>query len=98
MVPTYVIMSTLTAKGKTTIGAKPERIREVNKEIEAMGVRIISQYAVLGPYDFINVVEAPDNDTIVRMSVELGRRGTVSIASSPALHLEEFIDAMKKKS
>ena len=97
MVPTYVIMSTLTPKGKTTIGAKPERIREVNKEIEAMGVRILSQYAVLGPYDFINIVEAPDNDTIIRMSVELGRRGTISIASFPALHLNEFIDAMKKK-
>ena len=97
MVPTYVIMSALTAKGKTTIGAKPERIKEVNKEIEALGVKIVSQYAVLGPYDFVNIVEAPDNDTIVRMSVELGRRGTISIASYPALHVNEFIDAMKKK-
>ena len=97
MVPTYIIMSTLTAKGKTTIGAKPERIKEVNREIEAMGVKIITQYAVLGPYDFINIVEAPDNDTIVRMSVELGRRGTVQIASFPALQVKEFIDALKKK-
>ena len=59
--PTYILLSTLTAEGRKTIKEKPDRIREVNKEIEAFGAKVASQYAVLGPYDFVNVVEASDN-------------------------------------
>ncbi|MBF8303491.1 MAG: hypothetical protein HW396_1772, partial [Candidatus Dadabacteria bacterium] len=67
---TYIMLSTLTDEGRKTVKMRPERIKEVNKELEKMGVKVIAQYAVLGPYDFVNVVEAPDNETISKVSVE----------------------------
>lgn len=95
--PTYILLSTLTPEGRKTIKEKPERIREVNKEIEAFGVKVLHQYAVLGPYDFVNVVEAPDNEAVTRVSVELGSRGTVKIMSMPAIPIDNFISMLKKK-
>ena len=95
--PTYILLSTLTDEGWKTVKTKPERIREVNKEIETFGAKVINQYDVLGPYDFVNVIEAPDNKTIARISVELGSRGTIQIKSLPAIPIEEFITTMKKK-
>jgi len=95
--PVYILLSNLTEEGWKTVKAKPERIKEVNKEIEAFGAKVISQYAVLGAYDFVNIVEAPDNKTIARVSVELGSRGTIQIKSLPAIPIEEFIATMKKK-
>jgi len=95
--PTYILLSTLTDEGRRTVKERPERIKEVNKEIEALGVKVVAQYAVLGPYDFINVVEAPDNRTIARVSMELGSRGTVQIMSLAAIPIDEFIRNMKKK-
>jgi uncharacterized protein with GYD domain len=68
----------------------------VNKEIEAMGAKVVAQYAVLGPYDFVNVVEAPNNAAIGRISVELGSRGTVHFLTMPALPIDEFIASLKK--
>lgn len=95
--PIYILLSTLTAEGRRTIKERPSRIKEVNREIEAFGAKVISQYAVLGPYDFVNVVEAPDNETITRVSVELGSRGTVEIMSMPAIPIDKFIAMVKKK-
>jgi uncharacterized protein with GYD domain len=95
--PTYILLSTLTPEGRKTIKERPERIKEVNKEIEAFGVKVLHQYAVLGPYDFVNVVEAPDNQAVVRISVELGSRGTVKIMSMPAIPIDDFISMLKKK-
>jgi len=95
--PTYILLSTLTAEGRKTIKEKPSRIKEVNKEIEAFGAKVVSQYAVLGPYDFVNVVEAPDNEAITRVSVELGSRGTIQIMSLPAIPIDKFIAMAKKK-
>src|SRR5882724_11320830 len=71
---TYVLLSSLTDEGAATITKKPTRIRDVNKEIEKLGVKVQSQYALLGPYDFLSVVEAPDNETIARVSAELASR------------------------
>ena len=93
---TYILLSTILAKGKKTLGSKPERIREVNKEIEAHGAKVIAQYAVLGPYDFVNIVEAPDNESIARVSVDLGSRGTIQIMTLPAIPIEDFINVLKK--
>ncbi len=76
---------------------RPERIREVNKEVEALGAKILAQYAVLGPYDFVTVIEAPDNETVARISVELGSRGTVQIMSLPAIPIDEFIAKISSK-
>lgn len=95
--PYYILLSNLTDEGWKTIKEKPERIKEVNRELEGFGVRVISQYAVLGPYDFANVVEAPDNETISRVSIELDSRGTVRITSMAAVPIDEFIASMKKR-
>jgi uncharacterized protein with GYD domain len=92
---TYIMLSTLTDDGRETIQERPERISEVNNEIEAMGARLISQWAVLGPYDFVNIVEAPDNETIVRLSARLGSRGTVQFLTMPALDVSDFISALQ---
>jgi uncharacterized protein with GYD domain len=93
---TYIMLSTLTDDGRETIQERPERITEVNKEIEAMGARLVSQWAVLGPYDFVNIVEAPDNETIVRLSVNLGARGTVQFLTMPAVDISDFISALQR--
>ena len=69
----------------------------MNKEIEALGVKVLSQYATLGPYDFVNIVDAPDNKTIVKVSVELGSRGTVEITTLPTIALNDFIATVKGK-
>lgn len=87
---TYILLTKLTDEGRRTVKERPQRITEVNKEIEAMGARVVAQYAVLGPYDFVNVVEAPDNEAIARVSVELGSRGTVDIMTLPAIPIADF--------
>lgn len=93
---TYVLLSSLTDEGRKTVKHRPERIQEVNQEIESWGAKVIAQYAVLGPYDFVNIVEAPDNDTIARLSLELGSRGTIQIMSMPAFSVDTFINQLVK--
>lgn len=93
--PHYLILSTLTDEGRRTIKQRPERIQEVNKEVEGMGVKIMKQYALLGMYDFANLVEAPDNETVMKMSVEIGSRGSVQMMTLPALPVEDFIKKIK---
>ena len=94
----YIMMSVLTDEGRKTIKMRPERIKEVNKEMEKMGVKVITQYAVIGPYDFINIVEAPDNETITKVSTELGARGTVQIMTLAAIPISDFEKKLTKKS
>ena len=89
--PTYILLSTLTDEGAKTIKQNPGRIREVNAELEKLGVRVTAQYATLGPYDFVNVVEATDNMTIARVSAELGSRGSIKITTLAAIPVDEFI-------
>lgn len=88
---TYVMLSTLTDEGAKTIKQNPGRIKEVNREIEALGVKVVAQYAVLGPYDFVNIVEAPDNETVTRVSAELASRGSVKIQTLAAIPIDDFI-------
>jgi uncharacterized protein with GYD domain len=95
--PTYILLSQLTDEGWKTVKEKPERIREVNEELKAMGVKVVQQYAVLGEYDFVNVVEASDNKKIAQVSIDLGSRGTVRLTTWPAIPIDEFIDTMKRK-
>ena len=92
----YIMLSTLTDEGRKTIKMRPERIKEVNKEIEKMGVRVLEQYAVLGPYDFVNIVEAANNETISRVSIELGSRGTVKIMTLAAIPIDKFEKTLSK--
>ncbi len=93
----YVILSKLTDEGRKTIKQNPDRMFEVNKELESMGIKVKEQFIVLGPYDFVNIVEAPDNDTIMKMSVELGARGSVELLTLPAIHAEDFVKALGEK-
>ncbi len=87
----YIMMSTLTDEGRKTVKANPQRIKEVNKEVQAMGVKVLAQYVVLGQYDFINVLEAPDNETIAKVALELGSRGTLQTMTMAAMTIDELI-------
>jgi len=91
----YVVLSTLTDEGRKTIKEKPERILEVNKELEKMGIKVKEQYAVLGQYDFVNIVEAADNAAIMKMSVELGARGSIQLLTLAAIPIKDFIQNIK---
>lgn len=93
--PTYILLSTLTDEGARTLKENPKRLQEVNKEIEMLGAKVSAQYAVLGPYDFASVVDAPDNDTIARISAELHARGTVRILTLPAIPVANFVRSLK---
>jgi len=88
---TYVILSTLTDEGRRTIKDKPKRILEVNKELEKMGIKVKEQYSVLGPYDFVNIVEAKDNETVMKMSLELGARGSVQLLTMAAIPVSQMV-------
>jgi len=93
--PLYIMMTNLTYEGRKTVKTNPQRIKEVNKEVEAMGVKILSQYVTLGQYDFINILEAPNNETIAKVATELGSRGTLQTSTLAALTLDEFINTLK---
>ena len=91
---TYILLSSLTAQGVQTLKANPDRLREVNKDVEELGARVVYQWATLGEYDFVNVVEAPDSATIARVSVALGARGSTKIRTLTALTIDEFLAAV----
>lgn len=91
---TYLMLSTLGPDGMATLREHPERLREVNAEVEAMGVRVVGQWALLGSYDFATVLEAPDEKTITRVAVALGSRGTLKTRTLTAVPIEEFLDAL----
>lgn len=86
------MISTLTDEGRKTLKKHPDRIEEVNREIENMGAKVLAQYAVLGQYDFINILDAPNNEAIAKISIELGSRGTIQIVTLPAIPVDEFIE------
>jgi uncharacterized protein with GYD domain len=92
--PTYVMLTTLTPDGVQTLKNNPARINEVNREVEQLGASVKAQWAVLGRYDFVNVVEAPDEKTMARVSLELGSRGTARYESLAAIPIDEFIAAL----
>ncbi len=87
----YIMFTTLTDEGRKTLKSNPKRLKEVNKEVEAMGAKILAQYAVLGPYDFINILEAPNNQTIAKVAMELGSRGTLTTMTLAAMTVDELI-------
>jgi uncharacterized protein with GYD domain len=89
------MLSTLTDEGAKTIKSNPGRIKDVNKEIEGMGVKVMQQYAVLGPFDFVNIVEAPDNETVARVSAELASRGSIKIQTLAAIPIDDFIQELR---
>jgi uncharacterized protein with GYD domain len=93
-VPDYIMLTNLTAEGVQTLKSNPKRVQEVNKEVEQLGVKVKDQWAVLGQYDFITVVEAPDEKTMAKVSVELGSRGTMSSQTLAAIPAEDLAEAL----
>jgi uncharacterized protein with GYD domain len=92
--PLYILLSNLTAQGVQTLRSNPERLREVNRDVEELGAKVVHQWATLGPFDFVNVVEAPDAATIAKVSVALGARGSAKLQTLTALGIEEFLGAI----
>ena len=90
----FIMLSRLTDEGRKTVKMLPERIKEVNIEIEKMGAKVLEQYAVLGEYDFVNILEAPDNETISRVSIELGARGTIQLITLAAISIDELAETL----
>jgi uncharacterized protein with GYD domain len=93
-VPTYIMLTSLTPDGVKTIKNNPGRVHEVNKEMEQLGVQVVSQWATLGEYDFVSVIEAPDEQTMAKVSIELGSRGTTSNETMTAIPSEDFTKAL----
>jgi uncharacterized protein with GYD domain len=91
----FVMLTTLTDEGRKTVLDNPSRIKEVNKEVEAMGAKILTQYAVLGPYDFVNILEAPSNEAISKVAVALGARGTLQTMTMAAMDVDALISGIK---
>ena len=92
--PTYIMLTHLTPDGVKTIKDNPARVHEVNKEVEQLGVKVVSQWATLGEYDFVSVVEAPDERTMAKLSIEMGSRGTVTNETLTAIEAEEFTKSL----
>jgi len=94
-VPTYLMLTSLTEKGTQTLNSNPARLREVNRDVEELGAKVVHQWASLGEYDFVNVVEAPDDLTIARVSVALAARGSSKIESLPLVSVDELLSSLE---
>ena len=95
--PVYVMLTTLTDAGRKAIQEDPERLREINKEVEFMGAKIIDQYALLGMYDFVNILEAPSNEAIAKLAIRLSAKGTTQTLTLAAIDIENLIEALKNR-
>ena len=90
----FILLSTLSQQGVQTLKSNPERLRQVNQDVEELGAKVLHQWATLGAFDFVNVVEAPDIETVAKVSVALGARGSTRIQTLPALEIEEFLQTL----
>ena len=95
---TYIMLSRLTERGRDRVRSHPERILEVNHEVEMRGCHVVAQYALIGDFDFATVIEAPDNGAMMRIGIELGARGTIETTTYAAIPTEQFIDMMRNAS
>ena len=93
--PRYVMLSTLGPEGAATLREHPERLKQVNADVEAMGVKVLEQFALLGPYDFLNVLEAPDEKAMARVATMLGARGTMKTLTLTAIPVDEFVEILR---
>lgn len=98
MVPTYVMLTTLGPDGWATVREKPDRIQQVTDEVEAMGLKVIVQYGLMGQYDFLNVIEAPDEGTMARAAIMLAARGTMRTTTFQAISVPDLIAGLKRES
>jgi uncharacterized protein with GYD domain len=89
------MLSRLTAQGVQTLNANPERLKEVNKDVEELGAKVIHQWGCLGPFDFVNIVEAPDAVTIARVSVRLGARGSSKLETHQLIEIDDYLAGLE---
>jgi len=92
--PIYLMLTTLTAQGVQTLKANPNRLREVNRDVEELGATVLHQWATIGEYDFVNIVDAPDAATIAKISLALGARGSAKLQSLELLDLDTLLDVL----
>jgi uncharacterized protein with GYD domain len=93
--PTYIMLTSMTSEGSQRLHSEPDRLNEVNEEVAELGCRVVTQYATLGPYDFVTVIEAPDNETIAVLSAGLSSRGTISVLTMAAMPTADFLGRLK---
>ena len=93
--PTYLMLSTLTPQGVQTLKANPSRLREVNRDVEELGAKVLHQWATLGEYDFVNIVEAPDAGTIAKVSLALGARGSSKLQSLELIDIDTLLGTLE---
>jgi len=93
----YLMLTTLTDEGRKALQENPEILRDINKEVEFMGVKILTQYALLGQYDFVNIVEAPSNEAVAKLAIRLSAKGTTQTLTLAAISLEDLIKTLKEK-
>lgn len=93
--PTYLLLTTLSPQGIQTLQVVPERLFEVNREIEALGVRVVNQWALLGPYDFLSLVEAPDLESLARLTAEIASRGSAHVETLTVMPVDDYVTTMK---
>lgn len=93
--PKFILLTTLTGDGASTLHANPDRIMQVDKEMESFGCKVEAQYAVLGDIDFVTIIDAPDNETVAHLSADMASRGTVRVRSLPLIEIETLIARMK---
>lgn len=93
--PLYLMLTSLTEKGVQTLNSNPSRLREVNRDVEELGARVLHQWASLGEYDFVNIVEAPDDLTLAKVSVRLGARGSAKLESLPLIPIDDLLGALE---
>ena len=94
--PRFIMLSTLGPEGAATLHDNPERLLEVNRDVEALGVKVIDQYALLGRWDFLNIVDAPDETTVARVAMTLAARGTLKTLTMTAIPVEDLIAKLKE--
>jgi uncharacterized protein with GYD domain len=92
--PTFIMLTKLTSDGVKSLKNNPGRVHEVNKEVEQIGVQVVNQWATLGEYDFVSVIDAPDEQTMAKLSVEMGSRGTVANETLVAIPADEFTKSL----
>jgi len=92
--PKYVMLTTLTAKGVQTLRANPDRLKEVNRDVEELGARVVSQWGMIGAYDFLNIVEAPDAATVAKVSIVLGSRGSAKLQTFELIEIDDLLEQL----
>ena len=92
--PTYIMLSKLSEQGLQTLRANPERLREVNKDVEELGARVLHQWFMLGPFDFVNIVEAPDAKAVAQVSIAISARGSTQLQTYEAIEVDELLNLL----